>query len=160
MTTALAAAEPQSLTAGQVPSREQIEAVEGFLLQLPQRTDLRVRTWLHGGMLYRETLIPEDTFATGVVHLRDHISTMVYGDMTAMTDKGMQRVTGFNTWAANAGIKRIGYAHAETLWLTAHRTDATTVEEAENELFENADSLLTRRLAAAEIEANKTKELQ
>lgn len=126
------------------PTLDQIKAVEAALLRLPQR-EIETVQWLSGGMLYRRITIPADTYATGAVHKCDHISIMVSGEMLVHTDRGMERVSGFNEWPGKAGHKRIGYAIADTVWLTAHRTDATTIKEAEADLFEEASMLLNRR---------------
>lgn len=136
----------------EAPSLRQIERFEAYLLQFEQR-EIELVHWLAGGQYFRQVLIPADTLATGAVHLADHISVMVYGDMTVSTDAGMQRVSGYQAWAGRAGFKRVGYAHADTLWLTVHRTDAQTVEQAEAELFADAPMLLSNRgTAALELE--------
>lgn len=134
----------ETLPAAPAPTREQIERYEAYALQLPQ-VEIQTLHWLHAGQYFRQITIPADTLATGAVHLRDHVSVMVRGDMTVLTDRGMQRVTGYHAWQGLAGQKRVGYAHAETVWLTVHRCDAETVEEAEAELFENAPMLLSNR---------------
>lgn len=126
------------------PTREQIERLEAQLLRMPQR-EIELVHWLAAGQYFRQITIPADTLATGAVHKRDHVSVMVCGDMTALTDAGMQRVTGYRSWQGKAGTKRVGYAHADTVWLTVHRTDAQTVEEAEADLFEDVQMLLSRR---------------
>lgn len=128
------------------PQREQIDAVEQVLLTLPQR-EIETVQWLHAGLLYRQISIPADTFATGAVQLGDHVSVMVSGTMQVSTDRGMELVSGFRAWPGRAGIKRIGYAFTPTVWLTVHRTDAQTVDQAERELFGNADMLLSNRPA-------------
>lgn len=134
----------ETLPAAPAPTREQIERFEAYLYQLPQR-DIATVHWIAAGQYFRQITIPADTLATGAVHLRDHVSVMVSGDMTVLTDRGIERVTGYRAWQGKAGQKRVGYAHEDTVWLTVHRCEATTVEDAERELFENAPMLLSNR---------------
>jgi hypothetical protein len=37
---------------------------------------------------------------------------------------------------ATKGIKRVGFAHTDTIWVTAHATTATDVKTVEDELVE------------------------
>lgn len=134
------------------PTREQINAVERVLLTLPQR-HIETVQWLHGGLLYRQITIPADTFATGAVQLGDHVSVMVSGTMMVSTDRGMELVSGFRAWPGRAGLKRIGYAYTPTVWLTVHRTDALTPEQAEDELFDSGGVELLSRRQARELAA-------
>lgn len=138
-------AEPvETLPAAPAPTRAHIERFESYLKTLPQR-EIALEHWLVGGLYFRQITIPADTLATGAVHRRDHVSVMVSGDMTALTDRGMERVMGYCKWQGRAGQKRVGYAHADTVWLTVHRCNAETVEAAEAELFEDAQMLLSNR---------------
>ena len=102
------------------PTRQQIESLERHLFQLPQ-VDVPVVHRFAPGLYMREIRIPADTLMTGRVHRFEHVSIMVQGDMTLLTDEGMQRVTGYQPFIAPAGTKRVGYAHAETVWVTVHR---------------------------------------
>ena len=131
--------------------REQVATIERAFLQLPQ-VEIRTEHRFIGGMYVREITIPAGVFATGALHLSDHVSIMVRGRMAVMTGAGMQEVAGYNLWTPIAGIKRVGYAFEETVWLTVHRTDAKTVDQAEAELFADADLLLSRRLDALPAE--------
>lgn len=124
-----------------------IQRLEAHLLQLPQ-ADLDTTHAVHGGLYVRQIMIPAGTVMTGATHCIPHCSVMIYGDMTVSTPAGMERVVGPRLWLAPAGTKRVGYAHADTLWLTVHRCDSTTPEAAERELFGEQD-LINRRAIAA-----------
>lgn len=134
----------KSLPALPAPTREQIERFEARLLAMPQR-EIELVHWIHAGQYYRQITIPADTYCTGAVHLQDHVSVMISGEMDALTERGMENVSGFHAWAAKAGTKRVGYAVKDTVWLTVDRTDALSVEEAEMTLFEAAPMLLSNR---------------
>lgn len=129
------------------PTREQIETVEQVFSQLPQ-VHIETTHRFVGGMYVREIRIPAGVIMTGAVHKSEHLSVMVSGAMTVSTDRGMEYVEGYHVWTPKPGTKRVGYAHADTIWLTVHRTNAKTAEDAEDILFEQPDRLLARRWAS------------
>lgn len=110
--------------------RERIEALEHEMLKMPQ-VELSVQHYFIGGLCAREITIPAGTVLTGKIHLEDHLN-FVTGDITVETDDGMTRITGNHiVLPSKKGIKRAGYAHAETIWTTVHATSALNPEEAE-----------------------------
>ena len=125
------------VAAAQAPSRQQIDTIEAGLLQLPQvEIPVEHRFAEQQGLYAREIVIPAGTLMTGRVHKHQHVSIMVSGDMTVLTEQGMERVTGYHCWICPPGTKRIGYAHAETRWLTVHHTDHMQPEGIEDVLCE------------------------
>jgi quercetin dioxygenase-like cupin family protein len=126
------------------PSREQIERLEDYILQVPQ-VDLQTTHALSGGVYARTIFIPEGTVLTGAAHKKDHINVM-QGDITVWTEEGMKRLTGQHVLTTKAGAKRAGLAHADTWWTTICATALTDIDEIEDELVENADRLQTRTL--------------
>lgn len=131
------------LTPHDAPTREQIERLEGFLLELPQ-ADLGTTHQINGGMYARTIFIPAGVTLTGAAHKTDHINVL-HGDITVWTEAGMRRLTGYHVLPTKAGAKRAGHAHADTYWTTIVRTDLTDVEAIENEVVENPEALQTRR---------------
>lgn len=101
---------------------EKIEQLESLMMQHEQ-VEVDAKHRFVNGMYAREILIPKDTLLTGRVHKKDYIDIMIYGDITVATKNGTKRLTGYNVLDGNAGRKRAGYAHEDTLWITVHRTD-------------------------------------
>lgn len=101
------------------PSRLQIERLEGHLAAMPQVEIPPVHRFADG-LYAREITIPADTLMTGKVHLHEHVSIMLSGDMTVLTEGGIKRVQGPQVFISPAGTKRVGYAHSETRWVTVH----------------------------------------
>lgn len=133
------------------PGRAQIDAFEAHMAQMPQ-IDIPVqhRFAPQQSLYAREIVIPKDTLMTGRVHKHQHVSVMIRGDMTVLTDKGMERISGYHCWVCEPGTKRVGYAHEETVWLTVHHTEHTEPEGIEDVLCEPmhvkpADSQLARK---------------
>jgi hypothetical protein len=124
------------------PRRESVERLERAVLQLPQ-VDLKTTHCLNGGLYARTIFIPAGTVLTGAVHKKDHINVL-QGDISVSTDEGMKRLTGHHVLPTKAGMKRAGFAHADTYWTTICPTDETDLEEIEADLVEEAERLQTR----------------
>src|SRR5438094_6786984 len=91
------------------PTREQILNIERFILDGPQ-VETPTRHYFAPGIYAREMFIPAGTVLTGAVHKTEHLVQFV-GDITVLTDGGMQRLTGRHTFTSKPGVKRVGYAH-------------------------------------------------
>lgn len=126
-------------------SAEKIERLEAILLAGPQ-VDLRTKHELSGGVYARTIYIPAGTALTGATHKKDHINVVV-GDITVSTDDGMQRLSGHHVIATKAGMKRGGFAHADTVWTTLCATELTDIEAIEDELVVESARLQTRVMA-------------
>ena len=62
------------------------------------------------------------------------------GDITVSTDEGMKRLIGQHVMATKAGNKRVGLAHADTIWTTVCHTNLTDIEAIEEELVEESET--------------------
>lgn len=118
-------------------SRKLIQDAENALLQLPQ-IKLEAKHYLCNGLYTRELWMPKGSAVTGKIHIKDHIVTIVYGDVTVRTDDDLVRYTGYQTFVGKGGSKRALLMHEDTLWLATHATDKTTVEECEATLVTNS----------------------
>jgi hypothetical protein len=125
-----------------LPTVESVRQLEAMLLQLPQ-VALHTEHIVHGGLSARTIFIPAGTVLTGALTNLDNVC-VVCGDITVTTDDGARRLTGFHVLPAHAGAKRAGHAHADTWWVTLHRTDLTNVADIEDEMTVESDALGTR----------------
>ena len=136
-----------------VPTREQIEAFGTFLQSLEAdhaAPDISTRHHLAGDVYGRSVVILADTFLVGLPHREDHLNVCV-GDITVWTDTGKVRLTGAHILPAKAGVMRVGFAHADTTWLSVHvnRTGGHDIPTIEDSLVQHADRLLARRTQGA-----------
>jgi len=76
-----------------------------------------------------------------MVHLKDHLCILMYGDLSIMTDEGIKRITAPppHVFTVSAGIKKIAYAHKDSLFATVHKTKALNIEEARAEFYEQSN---------------------
>ena len=138
------------------PTRADIEAFGQFLQSLEADhvgPDIHTRHHFAGEVYGRSIVLGAECFLVGLPHKHDHLNVCV-GDITVWTEQGKVRYTGAHIIESKAGCMRVGFAHAETTWLTVHRnaTGGRDLEQIEDSLIEQADLLLTRRQAALEAD--------
>lgn len=112
-----------------------VNALQEKLLEFPQFEPQTKHTF-HGGMYCREVFRPEGVLVVGKVHRKEHFYFVASGTVAVTTDDGVKSVTGPQLLCCKPGTKRAVYAMTDALCLTFHRTDATTVEDAERELVQ------------------------
>lgn len=121
--------------------RGAILAAEGLMRQMPQ-VEIEPTHAFAQGLYSRSILIPKGTTLTGKVHKQDDLQIMVYGDISVLTEHGFKRLVGHQVFRGKAGLKQIGYAHEDTLWITVHAAESTDMDELERLLFEDEGSPL------------------
>lgn len=131
------------------PTREQIELFGAYLQSLePAHGSVDLGTAHHhaSGMYGRSVVIPAGTMLVGLAHKAGHINVCV-GDITVWTEHGRKRLTGAHVMASEPGVVRVGFAHADTTWLSVHRNDtgANDIEAIEDALVEHPERLASRR---------------
>lgn len=131
---------------------DQVAELERLILAVPQ-VDLQTKHELSGKVYSRTIYIPAGTVLTGATHKKDHIN-IVFGDITVSTDDGMKRLEGHHIIPTKAGIKRAGYAHADTIWTTLCHTELSDIAAIEDELVVESEKLQTR-LPAFTLDKNE-----
>ena len=116
-----------------------IDALKTELLKMEQFAPT-TKNIFHGGMYCREVFRPAGCLIVGKVHKREHFYFVVFGTIVVTTDDGPQTITGPYMLCSTPGTRRAVYAQTDALCMTFHRTDATTVEEAELDLVEDDPS--------------------
>ena len=64
--------------------------------------------------------IPKGVVLTGAIHRSENLMFIRSGDITVWTEEGMKRVKGGALVKSLEGLKRVGYAHEDTLLTTVH----------------------------------------
>jgi uncharacterized protein (UPF0548 family) len=57
------------------------------------------------------------------------------GEVSVLSIDGVMRVKAPFTFVASPGVKRVVYAHEDTVWTTIHGTDETDLEKIEEEFI-------------------------
>ena len=84
------------------------------------KVQIETRHYYAEGLYAREIVIPKGTLLTGKIHLYEHINIISKGDISVLTDDGPKRIKAPCTLISKPGIKRVGFAHEETVWTTIH----------------------------------------
>ena len=129
---------------GGMPTTEQVRALEAVMLAYPQPV-LPTHTLAHGGVAARAVFLPAGTALTGCQMNLDNLC-IVLGDIEVTTDEGPKRITGFAMLPATRGTKRVGYAHADTWWITCHHTTLIDQRDIEDEMTDESHLLNSRLL--------------
>ena len=114
-----------------VPSREKVIALENMMREMEGQIHIEPVHYMARGLYAREITIPKGTLLTGKIHLFEHINIISKGDISVLTEQGVKRIKAPATIISQPGIKRVGYAHEETVWTTVHACDAKDGDEAE-----------------------------
>ena len=99
------------------------------------------------GVYIREMHLFAGLLVVGKRHAQQHFNIVSKGRATVTTEMGTQMIAGPCQFMGNAGTKRALWVHEDMVWTTIHRTDATTLEQAEAELM-IAEPLIELRRAA------------
>jgi len=119
-----------------------IEAAEYFMIRDggDNKIELPLVHHINNGLYAREIFLPKDTLLTGKVHNFDHLSTLSKGEVSIYTsDDGLVRIKAPFTWHSKAGVKRLIYAHEDTVWTTYHVTSTIDVDALTDELSYMSD---------------------
>lgn len=121
----------------------EVNRLQDELLKQPQ-VQLPVSHLIHGQMYARTIFIPANTIVIGVLTNLDNIC-ILHGDITVTTDESVMRLVGYNILPASKGYKRVGFAHADTVWTTLIHTNGKSVDEIELEMTDEPHLLQTRQ---------------
>src|ERR1700739_4861404 len=112
--------------------RHQVLQLEDRMRQEPDQIHIEPVHYFAQGLYAREITIPKGAALTGKIHLFEHINIISKGDISVLTEDGVKRIKAPATIISQPGIKRIGYAHEETVWTTIHACNVKDGDEAES----------------------------
>lgn len=115
---------------------DRVLALQSALVQMPQYEPI-TEHYFHGGMYCRKVFRHADVTVVGKVHKKEHFYLVVSGTVAVTTDDGVQVITGPHLLCSKPGTRRAVYSVTDAVCMTFHRTDSTTVEDAEEELVEH-----------------------
>ncbi len=125
---------PDNNSISPMTRREKIEALEAEMLKLPQ-IDIPPKHHFAKGLYAREIFIPAGTLLVGKIHKSEHLNIILKGDISVITEWGMERIKAPHAMVSKSGTKKVGYAHKDTTYITIHATEETDAEKLEEELI-------------------------
>lgn len=87
------------------------------------------------GCYIREWNSPPGMLVVSKVHKVAHPFFVLRGEISVITDSGVERIKAPHYGITPAGTKRVLYTHEETKWVTVHVTKSTDVDEIEKEII-------------------------
>jgi len=125
--------------------RTAIMAAEAILKDSCEQISPEVIHHFAPGIYMREMRIKKGTIITGKIHKTEHLCVL-NGDIEIASEDGKGRFTGYLTFLSKPGVKRIGYAHEDTVFTTVHAIEGTDIAKLEAALavdsFEEYDRFL------------------
>lgn len=104
------------------------------------------------GIYAREITIPAGAILTGKIHRTRHLNIISRGDISVWSaGEPVRRIRAPYAFVAEAGARRVGVAHEETVWTTVHGTALTDLAALEAALIEPHDNPLHALLATTEV---------
>lgn len=87
------------------------------------------------GAYARSLLIKEGALIIGKIHRYPCFNFILRGRITVWSEEGIKEIVAPFFFVSQPGIKRVGYAHEETLWFNVHGTTETDLEVIEAQLI-------------------------
>ena len=88
------------------------------------------------GMYTRKIFMPKGMLGISLIHKQDHPTFILSGECSILLDTGeVERYKAPHIIQTKAGTQRVMYMHDDSEWACVYKTDATTVKEAEEEIY-------------------------
>jgi len=111
----------------------EILRIEAQILQMPQ-VELPIEHYQIKGVYARSMFIPAGTLLTGKIHNFESIAILAKGTIRITNGTESYVISEGHIMVDQPGIKRLGYAETDVVFITVHRTDNIEIEAIENEL--------------------------
>jgi len=118
-----------------VYSRPEVKDLADQLRAHPNAYEPPVNHYFLDGMYCREAFAVAGTLGVGATHTKGCFNLLIEGTMTVSNGDKEVVLKAPQIFIGGAGSEKIVYAVTDVIWVNVFRTDATTVEEAEKELF-------------------------
>jgi len=122
---------------------EQMKSLNGYIEHesgQPQSSEFKERfplkQTLEGGLYTRQVFAPKGNLIITMIHKQQHPSFLLKGKVSYLTDAGeVKTIVGPHIIHTQTGTQRVIYTHEDTDWCCVYKTDATTFEEAEADVY-------------------------
>ena len=114
--------------------RDSVMVLQEQLAQLPQVECPLIHRFTEGAYA-REIFLPADTIIIGKIHKHGHLNFITQGEVSVVTEFGVERYKAPYTFVSLPLTKRALYTHSDTIWTTVHVTTETDLIKLEEELI-------------------------
>jgi len=112
---------------------EAIISVQGTTGEVMHKAN-PVKHTFAGGCYIREIYNPANELIVTKIHKKEHPFFLMKGEMSILTEEGIQNIKAPYQGVTKPGTKRAIYTHEECIFITVHATENTTVEDVEEEV--------------------------
>jgi len=112
---------------------EAILSVQGTTGEVMHKAN-PVKHTFAGGCYIREIYNPAHELIVTKIHKKEHPFFLMKGEMSILTEEGIQNIKAPYQGVTKPGTKRAIYTHEECIFITVHATENTTVEDVEEEV--------------------------
>jgi len=93
---------------------------------------------IEDGLYTRELFMPKGSLIISMIHKHNHPSFLLKGKLSFIADNGtVKHIQAPCTVFTKQGTQRVFYTHEDVQWCCVYKTDATTFEEAEADVYTN-----------------------
>ena len=105
-----------------------------------------------GGLYTREIFMPKGSLNVSFIHKQQHPSFLVKGKLSFLNDEGIvETIEAPHSIFTQIGAQRVFYIHEDATWICVYKTDATTPEEAEKEIYAESFHELPQEIINKEL---------
>lgn len=117
--------------------RAKIVELEALMKAMPKEVQIEIPTthYFAPGIYMRQVFIPKGATVTGKIHKTEHLNILSQGKLAVLTEDGMKTLTASTVVKSMPGIKRVGHALEDSVWITVH---ANPSEEQDTDKLEAA----------------------
>ncbi len=115
--------------------RKRITELENSMRLLNAGYESNVMHYFGHKSYARALFIRKGETLVGKIHRFSCIHAVMFGDITVDTADGKRRIKAPELLVSPPGVKRAGYAHEDTLWVTFHGTKQTDPDLIEDEVI-------------------------
>lgn len=124
-------------------------ALENEVKKLPQMNVVTHHT-LHAGVYTRTALLKKGTVSTGSF-MKIPTTILINGNLRFLVGKKVHNIIGFKAIPACANRKQFAYAIEDTYITMLFKTNANTIDEAEEEFTDDFEFLISRNTNSINI---------
>lgn len=136
--------------------RGAIMALEDAMRAEPDlQVELKTEHKFAPGVYMRILHIPAGVTLTGLIHKTEHLNVLSQGRIQVYTDDGMKELTASTVILSKPGIKRVGHAIEDSVWITVHPNPGN-----EKNVKKLEDILVTNRFEDVQLGVEKPKALE
>lgn len=115
--------------------KERICELETALKKQNDQLQIEPTHYFSKGIYAREIIVPKGSLLVGKIHKHQNLNIVSKGEITVLSIDGLKRIKAPATFVSSPGVKRVGYAHEDTVWTCIHGTDETDLEKIEDQFI-------------------------